>query len=411
MTATEAPSRDSAKTVLRTPVFRTLTVGWMLTNFADSLLTLIFAVWVADLTGSAALGGATFAALGVPALVSPFLGHLADRVSRRAMLTITYAIGAAILVPLYLVRDANDVWIIYTVTVLYSTVSYVTAACQAGILKDLVPDEALGRANSRFQTIDQVFRLTLPFVGAAVYWRTGMTPLITAAILAFVGASAIFGNVRLHYTPAPVTRGEGYFARATAGFRQLFRARPLRGMTWAMLFAVGITGLLNAAVFAVLDALGIRAVLLGPVTVFQGLTGVIGAILAPRLMERFGRVRVVAGGLTLLGLGVIPLMFTAVPVAVAGVAIVGFATTPAVIAFVTERQVATPADLQGRTSTASHLVLNLPQVLVTLLGSAALAILGYRILLALTAVVCLITGFACFRLRTQPAEASVPSGG
>lgn len=41
---------------LRTPLFRTLVVGWTLANLADSLLTLLMAVWVADLTGSNALG-------------------------------------------------------------------------------------------------------------------------------------------------------------------------------------------------------------------------------------------------------------------------------------------------------------------------------------------------------------------
>jgi MFS family permease len=411
MSSADAPPLDHADAVkavkahLRTPAFRILTAGWALTNFADSLLLLIFAVWVADLTGSPALAGATFAALGIPALISPLLGHLADRVSRRAMLTVAYALGVGFLVPLFLVRDAGDVWIIYTVVVLYSTVSYVTAACQSGILKDLLPDEALGRANARFQTIDQVCRLTLPFLGAAGYAWRGMTPLVTAAILAFAAAAVIFGRIRLVRSPVLRTRVESYFAQATAGFRHLFRTQPLGGLTRAMLIAVAITGLLNAAVFAILDALGLPAVLLGPLTVLQSLAGVVAALLAPRLMDRLGRVRVVAGGLTLLGLAVIPLMFPVVVAAVIGITLVGFAVTPAVIAFVTERQVATPPELQGRTSTASHLVLNFPQVVVTLAGAAVLTSVDYRILIALTAVVCLVTGFASFRLRTPPAPA------
>ena len=402
MTTTDTPAVD-VKAHLRTPLFRTLTLGWFLTNFADSVLVLIFAVWVADLTGSPALGGATFAALGIPALASPLLGHLADRLSRRRMLTVTYAFGVVTLVPLYLVHDAGDIWIIYTVTVLYSTVAYVTAACQSGILKDLLPDEALGRANARFQTIDQVCRLTLPFLGAAVYAWADMTPLITASIVAFAGAAVIFGRLRLHETHLSALREGKRLSGATAGFRHLFTARPLGGLTRAMLVAVAITGLLNAAVFAILDGLGIPAVMLGPVTVFQSLAGVVAALLAPRLMDRFGRVRVVAGGITLLGVGMIPLIFPFVPTAMLAMGLVGFAVTPVVIAFVTERQVATPPELQGRTSTASHLVLNFPQVVLTLVGAAVLPFVDYRLLIALTAVICVLAGFTSFRIRPAAA--------
>jgi MFS family permease len=145
------------------------------------------------------------------------------------------------------------------------------------------------------------------------------------------------------------------------------------------------------------------------VTVFQSVAGIGAGLLAPRLMNRFGRVRLVAGGLVLLGIGIVPLMFTVIPIAILGMGIVGFGVTAAVVAFITERQVATPPELQGRTSTASHLVLNFPQVVVTLAGAAVLTVVDYRILLGLTAIACLVSGFASFRLRSQPAEEDVPS--
>jgi MFS family permease len=189
MSAGVAPDPAAA---LRTPVFRTLVGGWALTNFADSVLTLILAVWVADLTGNVALAGATFAALGVPALASPLLGQLADRMSRRRLLAWTYLGGAAVLVPLFWVDDARDVWLVYAVTALYSSVAYVTGACQSGLLKDLVPTESLGHANGRLAAIDQVFRLAMPFVGAAVYAWSGPLPLVGATIGAFAASAVVF---------------------------------------------------------------------------------------------------------------------------------------------------------------------------------------------------------------------------
>ncbi|MEK8225187.1 MFS transporter [Oerskovia sp. M15] len=95
------------KHALRTRPFRFLTVAWGFTNFADSVLAIIFAVWVKDLTGSNGTAGLIFAALGLPALVSPLLGQVADRVSRRRMMIVAYLVGAVSLLSLFAVRGRS----------------------------------------------------------------------------------------------------------------------------------------------------------------------------------------------------------------------------------------------------------------------------------------------------------------
>ncbi|WP_407318465.1 MFS transporter [Isoptericola halotolerans] len=385
---------------LRTAQFRTLTAGWALTNFGDSVLVLILAVWVTDLTGSAALGGATFAALGVPALAAPFLGRLTDRVSRRRMLVWTYAAGALVLVPLLAVSRAEHVWVVYVVTVLYATVAYVTAACQSGLLKDLLPDEALGHANGRLAAIDQVFRIAMPVLGAAVYAWIGPAPLVVAAIVAFVASAAVFAVVRITESRPDGETAEGFWAEATEGFRFLFSTPPLGGMTTAILWAMAAVGLVNAVAFAILEHLGLDAALLGPLTALQGVAGLAAGLVVGRLMLRFGRVRVFALGLVGLALGLVPLGGSWIVPAVLGMGIVGFTVTSAVVAYVTERQVLTPARMQGRVGAASHVVLNLPGVLVTLAGAAALAVLDHRVLVAVNVAVCLVCGLVALRMRT-----------
>lgn len=397
---------------LRTRVFRTLTAGWALTNFADSVLTLILGVWVAELTGNVALAGATFAALGVPALASPLLGQLADRVSRRRLLVWTYAAGAAALVPLFWVDDAGDVWLVYVVTVLYASVAYVTGACQSGLLKDLLPTESLGHANGRLAAIDQVFRIAMPFVGAAVYAWSGPLPLVGATIAAFLASAVIFARVRIVESPPEPRDGATSFVReASEGFRHLFHTRPLRSMTITMLLAMAATGLVNAVAFAILDGFGIPPVLLGPLTAFQGVTGLAAGILAPRLMGRWGRPRVYAVGLLLAAAGLAPLLSTWIPLAVLGMGLLGFGITATVIAYVTERQVLTPARLQGRTAAASHLVMNLPGVFVTMAGALLLAVVDYRVLVVVNVVACLTCGLVALFVREQgpPSSSSTTS--
>src|SRR5690606_8726318 len=150
---TAGPAEDAAagpaRAALGGRAFRLLSVAWAFTNFADSVLAIILAVWVKDLTGSNGAAGLVFAALGLPALASPFLGQLADRVSRRRMLVGAYAVGALSVLALVAVRGPGQVWLVFVVTVLYSTVGFATAAAQSGLVRDMLPDDALAPANGR----------------------------------------------------------------------------------------------------------------------------------------------------------------------------------------------------------------------------------------------------------------------
>lgn len=377
-------------TALRTPAFRWLTIGWVLTNVADSLLMLLLAVWVKDLTGSNAAAGITFALFGVPALFAPLLGHVADRVSRRRMLIVTYAIGAAILLPLFAVRDAGQVWLIYLITIVYSAIGYSTAAAQSGLLRDLLPDDALGPANGRFTMIDQALRVIMPVIGAALYAATGMALLIVIAMVGFVGATAALAMLRLDETPpVPADQQQGLWTELAAGFRHLAHTPPLGAQSITLTIVFGVLGLLNAIVFAILDAFGVPAAMLGPLMVAQGLAGALGGALAPRIMNRIGRPRTIALGLTALGLGQFLLLGTWLWLAVVGIAVLGFGITLAIVAFVTERQLRTPATLQGRVSSATNVLFNLPSVASTAVGAALLGIVDYRVLIVGSAVAAL----------------------
>ena len=402
-TGDSSPEPDTSNH-LRTPLFRTLVTGWALANFADSLLTIILAVWVTDLTGSVVLGGVSFAMLGLPALASPFLGHLTDRVSRRGMLAVAYAVGAAGLVPLLWVDDAAGLWLIYLGTVIYATVSYITGACQSGLLKDTLPDSALGRANGVLSMIDQVFRVALPFLGAGVYTWAGMKPLIVVTIGAFLAATVIFASVRMAESRAE-SEQEPYRRAVVAGFRHLFATRPLGALARSMIVVMAALGLVNGTAFAMLEHLGVPAAWLGPLMVGQGIGGVAAGVFVPRLMDRYGRVSVYTAGISVLGVSLAPMAGDSVILVVVSQLAVGFAVTSAIIAFVTERQIATPGRLQGRVAAASQVLLNMPGVLVTAGAAAAIAVVDYRLLILLTVVLLVATGLATLRHRQGPQPA------
>ncbi|WP_426311403.1 MFS transporter [Cellulosimicrobium sp. E-16] len=401
-TAAPTGAPDSVRdprAALRSRPFRLLSVAWGFTNFADSVLAIILAVWVKDLTGSNGAAGLVFAALGLPALASPLLGQLADRVSRRRMLVVTYLVGAVSLLALLAVRGPEQVWLVFVVTVVYSGVGFATAAAQAGLVRDMLPDEAIAPANGRLTTIDQVFRLLMPVVGAGAYALAGAWPLVVAASVAFAVAGTVIGRIRLVETPpTPAAEREPYLAELTAGFRHLVRTAPLGVLTLAMLVAFAGVGLLNAVSLAIVeDGLGLPAALLGPISSVQALTAIVAGLTAARLVARWGAQRLVALGLLVLALGIVPATGTNVVAIVLGLGAVGLGATWSIVGFVTERQLRTPPGLQGRVAAASLLLVNVPQLVLTVVGAALVGAVDYRALLVVTVVGILVAAVVSLR--------------
>ncbi|WP_353708058.1 MFS transporter [Cellulosimicrobium sp. ES-005] len=404
-----AAGRDDApdpRAALRSRPFRLLSVAWGFTNFADSVLAIILAVWVKDLTGSNGAAGLVFAALGLPALASPLLGQLADRVSRRRMLVVTYLVGAVSLLALLAVRGPEQVWLVFVVTVIYSAVGFATAAAQAGLVRDMLPDEAIAPANGRLTTIDQVFRLLMPVVGAGAYALAGAWPLVVAASVAFAVSGTVIGRIRIVETPpTPAAEREPYLAEMTAGFRHLVRTAPLGVLTLAMLVAFAGVGLLNAVSLAIIeDGLGLAPELLGPVSSVQALTAIVAGLTAARLVARWGAQRLVALGLLVLALGIVPATGTNVVAIVFGMGAVGLGATWSIVGFVTERQLRTPPGLQGRVAAASLLLVNVPQLVLTVVGAALVGAVDYRALLVVTVVGILVAAVVSLRGHRSTGE-------
>ncbi|MEV7962749.1 MFS transporter [Oerskovia paurometabola] len=384
---TDTDTAALVKQALRTRPFRLLTVAWGFTNFADSVLAVIFAVWVKDLTGSNGTAGLVFAALGLPALVSPLLGQVADRVSRRRMMIVAYLVGAVSLLSLFAVRGPDQVWLIFVVTVLYSGIGFATAAAQSGLIRDLLPDEALGSANGRLTTIDQTFRLVMPVIGAGVYVAVGPLPLVVSAVVAFAVAAFVVSRIVLVETPpTPQDEREPFLAEITAGFRHLVRTAPLGVLTVALAVAFGAVGVLNAVSFAVIEnGLGLGPEMLGPISSVQGVTAIVAGLTAARMIKRIGSQRLVALALGIVTLGILPALGTNLVAIIVGMGAIGLGVTWAIVGFVTERQLKTPSTLQGRTSAATNMLLNVPQLVMTVVAAAVVGAVDYRLLVGVTA--------------------------
>lgn len=358
--------------------FGLLFAGLLTSMIGDSLMLIVLAVWVKDLTGSNGAAGVTFFWLATPSLVAPLIGLVVDRLKRRVVLIWGNAISALAVLPLLFVHSRADVWIVYLVALLYG-VSFVTLpAALSGLLKEMVPDLVLVDANATLSTSREALRLVGPLIGAGLYTVIGGggVALIDAGSFLVAGLTV----AALSVAERPPARAEGSWGtEVMAGVHHLLRDPLLRPAVLATGTALLVVGFMESAVFAMVDAFDRPASFVGVIVSVQGIGAVAGGLSSSRLIKAIGEVNAVALALATLAAGLgICAVSPLLGVVFGGVVVVGFALPVFIVALNTLLQRRTPHHLMGRVSTASEVVLGTPQALSIAVGAALVTVLSYR---------------------------------
>ncbi|MCI2959413.1 MFS transporter [Agromyces atrinae] len=395
MTATTG-ARRRTPAAWRRRGYRQLTGAWMFTNLADSVLFLMVAVWVKELSDSDVAAALVFAAFGLAAVSAPFLGQLADRVSRKRLLVIANAAMVPVVLALLAVDSVDLLWLVYVVLFLYGCAGYLTAAAQSGVIRDLLPDDELAAGNGLLSTIDQAFRLGAPLVGTALYVLVGPVAVILVTAVAFLAAAVLLSRLDI-VESGPAPRSGGYRREIVAGVAHLSRTSPLGRLTVTIAIAFAATGLLNVAVFPIMEqGLGVEPAMLGVFVAVQGGGAVVGGAISALIITRVGERAAVGLGLVVLALGTAALLTSSIPLVIAAMLFIGASVPVLIVAYVTLCQRLTPPGLQGRVGAASNLAFNLPQTIATLGGAALLGVVDYRWLIAMTAAVVLVSSIGAW---------------
>ncbi|GAB2735130.1 MFS transporter [Nocardioides pakistanensis] len=283
--------------------FKRLYLGLTASMFGDSLMLIVLSMWVKKLTDSNGAAGLTFLWLTIPALLAPLFGYIVDRVPRRAFLVWVNLASALAMLPLLLVRDAGDVWIIYVVAFLYGVSFVVTPAALNGLLKDLVAEDVLVDANASLSVTREALRLVGPLSGAALFAVAGGQWVAVVDAVTFVVAALAVVSLRVveHREPHEPMH---WRAEVGAGVSHVRRSPLLLHSTLSLGMCLLVLGFAESAIYAVVDAFDRPVEFVGPVLTVQGVGAIVSGLLSSRVIRRIGEPRSIIVGLALLSTGV-----------------------------------------------------------------------------------------------------------
>ena len=162
------------------PNFRWLWGGQVVSLLGDWFNLIASAILIAELTGSGLALGILFTIrMLAPFAIAPIAGIFADRYNRKHLLIITDLARAIIVIGFLFVRDASDIWLLYTLTVLLFGVSGFFSPARSAILPDITSAQELGTAN----TLGAATWSVMLAVGAAI---GGLTTGLFGSQTAFI---------------------------------------------------------------------------------------------------------------------------------------------------------------------------------------------------------------------------------
>lgn len=362
--------------------FDKLSIASGISNIGDGVMGAAFPLVVASLTRDPLLvAGATLVGRLPWFLFALISGALVDRMDRKRVMVITdglRAVGVSLLAVGVLIGDAGLVAIYVAAFGLGVAETFFDTSAEA-FTPQLVTEEQLPAANGRLQALEWVGgAFAGPPLGAFLFTVAASVPFfidgVSFAVAALVVA-LIPGAYRAERTVDVSLRED-----IKVGLRWLWGQRVLRTL-------VLMAGVINLVMFSITsvfvlyaqDILGVADIGYGLLLSVLGLGGLIGALIAPRVVAKVGpgnTLRIVmVSSAVLFGVFGVP---SNLWVAASLMALFGLFVTGWNVVSVTLRQTLTPDDLRARVAGAARLLAWGTQPIGALLGGVLASVFGLR---------------------------------
>jgi predicted MFS family arabinose efflux permease len=330
----------------RHPGYPLFYVTATLTRFADEMFSVGVVLLVLHRTGSAALAGATVAAVTLPSLVTgPVLGAWLDRAGdrRRQAMIVDQVLAATSLIAIVLLAGNAPDWTVPAAALVAGITWPLSFGGFTSLIPVIVPDELLAQANALEATSFNMAIIAGPaLAGTISALFSPAASLVTEAVLTIAAIGLIARVGAMDAAPTATTEPIGAIVRS--GLLHLVRTPVLRGVSASGALALGGLGLLTVAFpFLAADELGVDRSVAGYMWASFAAGSMIGALLLVRLQTRFRPERVMLAW---------PLAST-VPAALGLIALGGLVDGPGLSSQFAARQRWTPSALLGQIFTTA----------------------------------------------------------
>jgi hypothetical protein len=401
--------------------FQVLWVGQTVNELGTRVSMFAFPLVTFAVTGSALLAGMAggLELLGTALALLPG-GLLADRVDRGRLMRTAAGAGLLLYASLVVAGMLGMLTVphLFVVGVLTGVCAGVFAPAEMSAVRTVVPGDQLPTALSQQQARQHVASLVGGPLGGALFSVARWVPFLFDAVT-FAVSWVMLGRIRTDLSPVPRPVAAGAVRRRARddlgeGFRFQWSRPFFRTlMGWSMCSNLTTNALFTAATVRLIQA-GFAPWSIGLVETAAGACGVLGAIVAPRIIARTPTgVLTVVVAWSFVPL-LVPLIFWNNPVVVMLSLSTGVFLNPAGNAGIGSYKMSiTPPELLGRVQATGQFLSWSTLPLAPVLGGALLAAIGGPATMAVLTVLCVLVALIPTLSRTvrsvpRPAEWDLP---
>lgn len=420
-------------------------ITWLVSDTAKGLASALFsfaipliALFATD--DPAQAGVISAVGMTIRTLTTLYGGVLADRHARIRMMVTGSVVGVALSVAFtaLALTDALTFVALLVIEILLAARTGLFDVAGESALKEIVPGDAMGRAQGANQGRDAVLQLAGGPLGGALLaagaWAIGAAMAVCHVVAA---ATAWMLQRSAPHEAAPSAETEpdaaipetgaailetGVAAAATTaatpnarreiaeGFRWLFSRADLRGVLFvATIINLGFSAALTTVMYA-LQQQGHSPLTIGLLGTGAGVAMLLGALVAPLLVSRIRAGAVIIGGLAVSTIAIFGLIPFRSPLLLGLILAAAVVFIPAVnAALMGYFMVATPTEMLGRANSAAAVLGMGAMPLAPLVAGIGLSFIGRETTLVVGAALCAIAVLLAVSnagLRALPAESA-----
>jgi NRE family putative nickel resistance protein-like MFS transporter len=370
---------DSYREVLANRSFRALWLGQTLSHLGQSIIYVVVALYVYELTGSARQVSFAIALELLPLVViGPLAGVLADRLERKRMLVAAFSVQAVLVSLLSFTTSLAQV---YVLVLLIGLLAPIASLVWAVALPSVTGQELFVRGSSLDIVAYNAANVLGPVVGGWLASLVGSRPVFFVAAGCFVGAASLSMTAATHGPTAEVAEPLRLHAvrnEVVEGIRFLLGSRVLRYLVLLNCIAsLGWAAPSVAAVVYVTDTLGLGGREYGLVRGIAAMGIALGVYVLGRYSRLLSRQRLLVGGVLLAGLAYMcTLVQPDLPLLLGLWFVSGLGWAANWLMDEALWAQLTPDKVRGRVYSFAYAAISLAEVCMTLLGGWLVTVLG-----------------------------------